>query len=549
MFVISTVIAFLLLAFALSPISLMLRYSEGIDADTIVAFTAACLIVIAIIVKIWCAVKAFGSKEKTEAKIARKEQKQMNKENLKQQKLELKQQKQQDKLQKKLQRKEFKKQQKELKEQNRLKKQQELLAQRKQKQDEKQQKQQEDQKMKEALALAKQTKKEEAAQMKQQKKEMFVATSSKKLAFLLDHSRFKLGVLYFSFMIAISLSYSIATLVNNGFTALNFILASLLTIVSVVLLIVLIVNKNNYKTTILLTKAYPIIQIALIFFVNYVTSILSFLSSFQSITYNQTFSIISYFFSFAYYLLLASIVLHILIYFKKKTKLQKAYNFLYPICFNMMMISMLVVTPIFTKQTPWGITLLSLPVYVMVVFGFLLQNKIIYNEVTETEQSLYQEFQLKKESSEEKNPDEMGEYEKLNYQLQKALKEQNYLLANDLKQKIEEYKKAHPAQVKSYFDGYLIQAVWRKIKCALVNFFTFYLLYPVTVCWKLKWKAKHTVYDGKRLVFDGNGLQLLGKWILWLFLSVITIGIYGFFVGIRLEKWKASHTHLIDDIK
>jgi len=74
-------------------------------------------------------------------------------------------------------------------------------------------------------------------------------------------------------------------------------------------------------------------------------------------------------------------------------------------------------------------------------------------------------------------------------------------------------------------------------------------MYPFTICWKLKWKAKHSVYDGKRLVFDGNGFELLGKWILWLFLSIITIGIYSAFVTIKLEKWKASHTHLVDDLK
>ena len=58
-----------------------------------------------------------------------------------------------------------------------------------------------------------------------------------------------------------------------------------------------------------------------------------------------------------------------------------------------------------------------------------------------------------------------------------------------------------------------------------------------------RWEAKHTVINGHRLFFDGTAVQLFGKWILWLLLTIITAGIYGFWAGIMLKKWKASHTH------
>jgi uncharacterized membrane protein YjgN (DUF898 family) len=57
------------------------------------------------------------------------------------------------------------------------------------------------------------------------------------------------------------------------------------------------------------------------------------------------------------------------------------------------------------------------------------------------------------------------------------------------------------------------------------------------------WEAKHTVINGKRLVFDGKATQLFGNWIKWLLLTIITLGIYSFWIGISLKKWRVKHTH------
>ena len=59
------------------------------------------------------------------------------------------------------------------------------------------------------------------------------------------------------------------------------------------------------------------------------------------------------------------------------------------------------------------------------------------------------------------------------------------------------------------------------------------------------WEAKHTVINGKRLQFDGTAIQLFGNWIKWLFLCIITLGIYGFWLNISLKKWKTKHTHFV----
>lgn len=62
-------------------------------------------------------------------------------------------------------------------------------------------------------------------------------------------------------------------------------------------------------------------------------------------------------------------------------------------------------------------------------------------------------------------------------------------------------------------------------------------------CWKQRWLAKHTVLDGRRQSFDGTGGQLFGKYFGWRLLTLITLGIFGFWRGVKLEKWLTKHTH------
>ena len=54
----------------------------------------------------------------------------------------------------------------------------------------------------------------------------------------------------------------------------------------------------------------------------------------------------------------------------------------------------------------------------------------------------------------------------------------------------------------------------------------------------------HTIVDGHRLTFDGKAIQLFGSWIKWLFLTIITAGVYCLWLGIKMEQWKAYHTHV-----
>jgi len=66
------------------------------------------------------------------------------------------------------------------------------------------------------------------------------------------------------------------------------------------------------------------------------------------------------------------------------------------------------------------------------------------------------------------------------------------------------------------------------------------------LCMVYGWKINHTGINGYRMRFDGSAIGLFGNWIKWLLLSVITIGIYGFWVSIKLEDWKVKHTAFIN---
>ena len=60
----------------------------------------------------------------------------------------------------------------------------------------------------------------------------------------------------------------------------------------------------------------------------------------------------------------------------------------------------------------------------------------------------------------------------------------------------------------------------------------------------MKWETKHTVISGNSIKFNGNAFQLLGNCIKWTFLTIITVGIYGLWLPIKVRKWKVKHMEL-----
>jgi len=92
------------------------------------------------------------------------------------------------------------------------------------------------------------------------------------------------------------------------------------------------------------------------------------------------------------------------------------------------------------------------------------------------------------------------------------------------------------------FDGGAATYVGTAVLGALVTIFTFGICYPFAMVLRERWRAKHSYIDGYRLVFTGSATGLFGNWLKWLFLSIITIGIYLFWVAPRIAAWKWEHT-------
>jgi uncharacterized membrane protein YjgN (DUF898 family) len=68
------------------------------------------------------------------------------------------------------------------------------------------------------------------------------------------------------------------------------------------------------------------------------------------------------------------------------------------------------------------------------------------------------------------------------------------------------------------------------------------ICFPFALVLNERWRAKHSYIDGQRLMFTGSAWGLFGNWVKWFLLSIITLGIYLFWVGPRIVQWKWEHT-------
>lgn len=96
----------------------------------------------------------------------------------------------------------------------------------------------------------------------------------------------------------------------------------------------------------------------------------------------------------------------------------------------------------------------------------------------------------------------------------------------------------------SRFSGSPLSWLFVQLGGLLISLLTAFIAVPSAVCMKQRFLAKSTWIDGRKVVFDGQTGDLYKKWIGWLFLSVLTAGIFIFFLPAKIRSWVASHTHL-----
>ena len=99
----------------------------------------------------------------------------------------------------------------------------------------------------------------------------------------------------------------------------------------------------------------------------------------------------------------------------------------------------------------------------------------------------------------------------------------------------------------SYFDGGLLELIGWRILASLITVVTFTIARPWAQCMLYAYEYNHTVYYGKRLKFEGRGGDLFVNYFKWIFFTIITFGIYAFFIPVRRQKWLVSNLHFEDE--
>ena len=108
-------------------------------------------------------------------------------------------------------------------------------------------------------------------------------------------------------------------------------------------------------------------------------------------------------------------------------------------------------------------------------------------------------------------------------------------------------RKPKVVRTDSYFDGGLLELIGWRILAFLITVVTLGIAYPWAECMLYNYQFKHTVYNGKRLKFEGTGGDLFVNMFKWLFFTLITCGIYAFFIPVSKTKWVISNLHFEDE--
>ncbi len=79
-------------------------------------------------------------------------------------------------------------------------------------------------------------------------------------------------------------------------------------------------------------------------------------------------------------------------------------------------------------------------------------------------------------------------------------------------------------------------------KCRAIRIFSFGLAAPYATCIYNTWQAENTYIDGKQLEFSGKASDLIGKYLLWILLTLLTVGIYGIWLNFKMKDFVVSNT-------
>jgi uncharacterized membrane protein YjgN (DUF898 family) len=100
--------------------------------------------------------------------------------------------------------------------------------------------------------------------------------------------------------------------------------------------------------------------------------------------------------------------------------------------------------------------------------------------------------------------------------------------------------------MESKFSGKVLQiflfCLWGPILLAI----TLCLATPFVTCVVIRWICNNTTIGGKHYAFKGTASGLFGRWIVWFLLSIITLGIYGFWAIRNQIRWVIENIEMVD---
>ena len=99
----------------------------------------------------------------------------------------------------------------------------------------------------------------------------------------------------------------------------------------------------------------------------------------------------------------------------------------------------------------------------------------------------------------------------------------------------------------STFEGRGLDLFIKQILYFLLNMVTLGFAAPYTIVKISQWEASNTYIDGKRLQFNGRALNLFGMMIKWFFFTILTLGIYGLYIPVDYRRWMIKHTSFEGD--
>ena len=91
------------------------------------------------------------------------------------------------------------------------------------------------------------------------------------------------------------------------------------------------------------------------------------------------------------------------------------------------------------------------------------------------------------------------------------------------------------------FDGSAVGYFWHLVWWGIICFFTLGICYPITICMKQRYLAKRVIINGHHLKFKGKAGSIFGRYLLWFLLTIVTLGIFGFWLEKKVNNWVAAN--------